>query len=670
MSSAVYSEDLETRDNGTFALPDGWTNDNERPWVVENHTLKSGNAGQDGTTSTIQVTYNFTKPGKISFSYRVSSESWCDYGSFSIDGVTKINGISGSSDGTFTENVDAGSHTFRWWYSKDGSVSSGEDAFFIDNIVIYEFRTDITNTTCLTADDIEVKAIPADEYNYDFINWTFNDVEVSTDPAYTMTVIQSGTLKANFAANTDFAGSGTEEDPYLIPSLEVWNLLATRVEQGKSYAGRHFLQTADISGVTNMIGLHSNYYFSGVYDGGGHTLNLNINATSGSNGVGPFRYVQGATIKNLKTTGSVNSSPNHPSGLVGMMNGSCTIENCLVNVAVSGTSHMGGLIGHTLEADVTITGCAFIGSLSGSSVTGGLIGWGGDNSGKTLRIKDSYFGGTFTGSGKFHPVGCFCQPDNYTRIVTNSYYSLAPQSMTDDDGNSFVKGLSNKGKFAYSVAGDAEVTVALGGTLTEYNVSGITASETGILYNNVVYGGEGETVTLALSHIQKTDAVCIGYTADNGTLSGNALTMVAANSIISAEWSSGGIILHGDVAEDQMPLINMLADGNAYDVTLVRPVYRDGSHNTFCVPFDLDEAQIAASELNGAHIKQFIGAHIDGGALRIEIKEVTSIQAGYPYLVKYDTNEGLLNESGASTTWHDYYVLIASHHSDGVHGTP
>ena len=644
VSSAVYSEDLETRDNGTFALPDGWTNDNERPWVVENHTLKSGNAGQDGTTSTIQVTYNFTKPGKISFSYRVSSESWCDYGSFSIDGVTKINGISGSSDGTFTENVDAGSHTFRWWYSKDGSVSSGEDAFFIDNIVIYEFRTDITNTTCLTADDIEVKAIPADEYNYDFINWTFNDVEVSTDPAYTMTVIQSGTLKANFAANTDFAGSGTEEDPYLIPSLEVWNLLATRVEQGKSYAGRHFLQTADISGVTNMIGLHSNYYFSGVYDGGGHTLNLNINATSGSNGVGPFRYVQGATIKNLKTTGSVNSSPNHPSGLVGMMNGSCTIENCLVNVAVSGTSHMGGLIGHTLEADVTITGCAFIGSLSGSSVTGGLIGWGGDNSGKTLRIKDSYFGGTFTGSGKFHPVGCFCQPDNYTRIVTNSYYSLAPQSMTDDDGNSFVKGLSNKGKFAYSVAGDAEVTVALGGTLTEYNVSGITASETGILYNNVVYGGEGETVTLALSHIQKTDAVCIGYTADNGTLSGNALTMVAANSIISAEWSSGGIILHGDVAEDQMPLINMLADGNAYDVTLVRPVYRDGSHNTFCVPFDLDEAQIAASELNGAHIKQFIGAHIDGGALRIEIKEVTSIQAGYPYLVKYDTNEGLLNE--------------------------
>ncbi|MBR1878209.1 MAG: hypothetical protein IJ814_04290, partial [Paludibacteraceae bacterium] len=211
-------------------------------------------------------------------------------------------------------------------------------------------------------------------------------------------------------------------------------------------------------------------------------------------------------------------------------------------------------------------------------------------------------------------------------------------------GNSFVKGLSNKGKFAYSVAGDAEVTVALGGTLTEYNVSGITASETGILYNNVVYGGEGETVTLALSHIHKTDAVCTGYTADNGTLSGNALTMVADNSIISATWSSGGIILHGDVAEDQMPLINTLADGNAYDVTLVRPVYRDGSHNTFCVPFDLNEAQIAASELNGAHIKQFIGAHIDGGALRIVIKEVTSIQAGYPYLVKYDTNETLLNE--------------------------
>ena len=209
----VYSEDFETLDNGAFELPNGWTNDNERPWVVENHTLKSGNAGQDNSNSTIQATYNFTNPGKISFSYRISSEDYSDKGFFSIDGVTKID-VSGSSDGTFTENVDAGEHTFSWWYSKDGSQSHGEDAFFIDNIVIQEVHpVKDTTITCLTADDLELVATP-EEGSY-FVRWDDN----STDENRVVTIDQDMTITAYFNAyahvtvNSNAPSKGTATIP-------------------------------------------------------------------------------------------------------------------------------------------------------------------------------------------------------------------------------------------------------------------------------------------------------------------------------------------------------------------------------------------------------------------------------------------------------------------------
>jgi len=202
--SVVYSEDF---DNGTFVLPDGWTNDAANPWVVANQTLKSGNAGKGSTTSTIQATYNFKTPGRISFSYRISSEATWDKGYFSIDGVNKIDGTSGVTEDTFTANVAAGEHTFKWWYKKDGSGNVGDDAFFIDNIVIYEFRTDITDTTCTTGDKFELLAIPKEDCN--FARWEDN----STDENRVVTIDRDMTITANFTgfditANLDPQNAG------------------------------------------------------------------------------------------------------------------------------------------------------------------------------------------------------------------------------------------------------------------------------------------------------------------------------------------------------------------------------------------------------------------------------------------------------------------------------
>ena len=222
VSSVVYSEDLETLDNGAFALPDGWTNDATYPWVVENHTLKSGNHNQGSKTSTIQATYNFTNPGKISFSYRISSESGYDKCYFSIDNVTKIND-SGSKNGTFTANVDAGTHTFKWWYTKDSSVNSGDDAFFIDNIVICEFLTDITNTTCIKGDKIELVATPK-EGCY-FVRWDDN----STNENRVVTINQDTTITAYFNAEV------TLTDGQAITALDTYKEQEITVNYTRSF---------------------------------------------------------------------------------------------------------------------------------------------------------------------------------------------------------------------------------------------------------------------------------------------------------------------------------------------------------------------------------------------------------------------------------------------------
>ena len=77
-----------------------------------------------------------------SFKYRVSSESSFDYLLFCIDntGCSRFSGYtqrwSGSPSGTQTFTIPATAQTLTWKYTKDGSVNSGSDTAWIDDILI------------------------------------------------------------------------------------------------------------------------------------------------------------------------------------------------------------------------------------------------------------------------------------------------------------------------------------------------------------------------------------------------------------------------------------------------------------------------------------------------------------------------------------------------------
>ena len=131
---------VENFETGDFSMFD-WQMDGAYPWSITDYypyegsyCMMSGNQYMDGTTSTMQVTVDVPYDGYITFNGRVSSESGWDFGRFYIDDYEQGNwsGYTDWFDASYP--VGAGTHTFAWAYSKDGSVSNNEDCFFVDNI--------------------------------------------------------------------------------------------------------------------------------------------------------------------------------------------------------------------------------------------------------------------------------------------------------------------------------------------------------------------------------------------------------------------------------------------------------------------------------------------------------------------------------------------------------
>ncbi len=73
--------------------------------------------------------------GDITFYRKVSSEDNFDYLRFYIDGVEQDKWSGGKDWERISFPVIAGTRTFEWIYSKDGSESEGNDTAWIDDIV-------------------------------------------------------------------------------------------------------------------------------------------------------------------------------------------------------------------------------------------------------------------------------------------------------------------------------------------------------------------------------------------------------------------------------------------------------------------------------------------------------------------------------------------------------
>ncbi|MCK4733861.1 MAG: PEF-CTERM sorting domain-containing protein [Methanophagales archaeon] len=119
-----------------------WTTGGHANWFGQTTTsYYGGDAAQSGDIynheqSWIQTTV--TGPGTLTFYWKVSSEDWYDYLIY-IDG-TEQDSICGEVDWhQMRYNVGSGSHTLRWTFDKDVSISDGYDCGWLDKV---EFTPD------------------------------------------------------------------------------------------------------------------------------------------------------------------------------------------------------------------------------------------------------------------------------------------------------------------------------------------------------------------------------------------------------------------------------------------------------------------------------------------------------------------------------------------------
>ena len=180
-------------------------------------------------------------------------------------------------------------------------------------------------------------------------------------------------------------GEGTEQNPYIVDSADDWNALASNVTyfdpSFQGYKDKYIRLDADIEvskimGTMTAVSTQGNA-FCGIFDGNGHTITATITDTE-HQGTAPFCYIKDATIKNLTVNGTINAGTmQHAAALVGFANGTSRIENCKVTANVSGGNHIGGILGHGLDANITIINCLFSGLMEGGSVAKGVFaGWG------------------------------------------------------------------------------------------------------------------------------------------------------------------------------------------------------------------------------------------------------------------------------------------------------
>ena len=181
----VATVNFETGDLSQFHSIGAVTNDATYPWTVTNaknhgnggsYCMKSTNEGANSTESSIEIEVDFNQAGSISFYCLASCESatnnW-DVGIFYIDGELQRSFLLVTDWVYSTHDVEAGTHTLKWSFTKDGSAAGGDDCFYVDDITFTGFHV----PSCLKPMNVAVSDLTAHGAT---VSWT------GTSDSYTL----------------------------------------------------------------------------------------------------------------------------------------------------------------------------------------------------------------------------------------------------------------------------------------------------------------------------------------------------------------------------------------------------------------------------------------------------------------------------------------------------
>ena len=451
------------------------------------------------------------------------------------------------------------------------------------------------------------------------VSYTYDGNSVTTVNAtgtYTLTITGTGSYTgqqtASFKVYQALAGYGTETDPYIIADANDWYVFGKYIyENWNNTEGKYYKLADDFDNsnepITEMIattkenpngGNPIRTPFCGTLDGNGRTLHIDLKADS-EDGCAPFRYLEGATIKNLSVAGSVATSSKFGASIavenlphVGYTNGTEIIDcysSVTITSSINGDGTNGGFVAvNQTGGKLTFTRCAFLGRMLGNTAhsNGGFVGWN-DNGSNLIFIQ------------------CVFDPVWVTMSETGSKaFSRGTSPAFDSNKASY---------FTYVGWGTDQGTQAVALTTAPANLGDVVSKEgTMTLYENALLcGGKYYVTNLSLYD-----------NASNATLLRDT-------------------------------------DGKQLNVTLSgRTLFKDGNWNTLCLPFDLKndgfydligngtlmELDIERTydangndDVNGSYKTGFDPAT---GTLSLYFKTAEEIKAGTPYIIKWPKPSG------------------------------
>ena len=211
-------------------------------------------------------------------------------------------------------------------------------------------------------------------------------------------------------------GSGNESETITIASKEDWKTFCDRVNKGQTTLNVKLTQDVDLGSDIVMAGrehpynYNSFYYYTGTFDGQGHTLKFNWNR-SDKGSLAPFWCVKDATIKNLRTQGKITTKGYGLSGMVCAALGTTTISGCISDVDITGgnsglaSSNAAGMVQAVADgASVHITDCLVKGSITDNA----------DEDDRAMAGFVFYNGGTYTLTRCLYVGKNNATNDNYT----------------------------------------------------------------------------------------------------------------------------------------------------------------------------------------------------------------------------------------------------------------
>ena len=318
-----------------------------------------------------------------------------------IPEVTNSGAIAGKNDG---DNC-----TFEYNYYKECSVGTTPTASGIgcNGADILAYDGAVPGYTLTLADGITATPAPVTvsgtgyykpgttitlsgrptEAGY-FYPYLLNGTAISSD-TFTMPASDVTVTVGDRVADWQYGTEGSETDPFQIKTTSDLDLLALRVNGGNEYGGKYFKLMNDIAYAhttawNNATSTENNYtaignnaiYFSGTFDGDGHTISGIRIYTNGSY-QGLFGYVRSyAVVKNVILTDTRITGNYYVGGIMGFNDGQ--IENCHSTATV----FIGSIYNHTKNNyggiagwnDGTVNGCTSSATLSRASYIGGIVG--------------------------------------------------------------------------------------------------------------------------------------------------------------------------------------------------------------------------------------------------------------------------------------------------------